>query len=205
MPGVVGDVRTGCSFPWGPCDCFPGGLHAFRLNPPACWGLVYMQPAVPTLAGGWSVPSLLSRLAGRPGHFCWSRKGWWEKGRAGLGRGKPGEAVVQQGLPSSPHFWPPVDMAPEGSGGQDTLSAPCLPRAQHLPGVSQGTCSREGPSSESSAAERRPCKNNSKDEAPPAVTLFTIQRTKKLSRKQRRKSVVHISFLHMTSSQGLAC
>lgn len=202
---MVGDMRTGCSFPWGPCDCFPGGLHAFGLNPPACWGLVYMQPAVPTLAGGWSVPlsspdwqAVLVISAG-------AEKDGEKKAGLALAEGNREKQWFSKAFLPAPTSGPPWTWLQRGQGARTPSLAPCSPRAQHLPGVSQGTCSREGPSSESSAAERRPCKNNSKDEAPPAVTLFTIQRTKKLSRKQRRKSVVHISFLHMTSSQGLAC
>lgn len=126
VPGVVGAVTTGCSpFPLGPCDRFPGGLHAFRLEPPACRGLAYLQPAVPTVGRG----SALSPL--QTGRLSWSflleqKRMVRKKGRAGLGRRKPEKAVVQKGPPSSPHFQPPVDMAPERSGGQGTLSGPLL-------------------------------------------------------------------------------
>lgn len=200
--GARGGCRrdNSCSpFPLGPCGRFPGGLHAFRLEPPACWGLAYLQPAVPTMGRGSALSPLQTGRLSRSflleqKRMVRKRQGWpWQK-ETGKSSGS-----------ARPSFQPPRTWLQRGQGARAPSLAPCSSRAQHLPGISQGTCSREGPSSESSAAERRPCKNNSKDEAPPAVTLFTVQRTKKLSRKQRRKSVVHISFLHMTSSQGLAC
>ena len=182
VPGVVGDVTTGCSpFPLGPCDCFPGGLHAFRLEPPACWGLAYLQPAVPTVGQG----SALSPL--QTGRLSWSflleqkrmvrkRQGWpWQKETGKSSGSERPSFQTPLPAPTSSPLWTWLQ---RGQGARAPSLAPCSSRAQHLPGISQGTCSREGPSSESSAAERRPCKNNSKDEAHPAVTLFTIQRTK---------------------------
>lgn len=153
---------------------------------------------MPTFGGGQSVP--LSSPDWQAVISAGAEKGAEKKAGLALAEGN-----WEKQCSARPSFQPHGHGSSAVRGARTPSLAPCSPRAQHLPGVSQGTCSREGPSSESSAAERRPCKNNSKDEAPPAVTLFTIQRTKKLSRKQRRKSVVHISFLHMTSSQGLAC
>lgn len=113
VPGVVGAVTTGCSpFPLGPCDRFPGGLHAFRLEPPACRGLAYLQPAVPTVGRG----SALSPL--QTGRLSWSflleqkrmvrkRQGWpWQK-ETGKSSGS-----------ERPSFQPPLP-APCGHGSRE--------------------------------------------------------------------------------------